>query len=112
MQEATVKRAEPAGGATIKLTRKAGQDLVFGDTDTVGLYEASWGERHPYRFTVNMFDPEESNIAVHSEVQIGYESVKAERAPVKRRGSCGRGLPGWLGVLILEWLLYLRRIRV
>jgi len=112
-QNVTVRRAEPPGGSSTKLTRRLGQDLVFGDTDTVGLYEASWGERHPYRFAVNLYDPEESNIAVRSEVQIGYETVKAEQAPVKTR----RELWPWfaalaLAALTLEWLLYLRRMRI
>jgi hypothetical protein len=113
VQEATVQRVEPPGGKATKLTRRAGQDLVFGDTDSAGLYEANWGERHPYRFTVNLSDPEESNIAVRDAVQIGYETVKAERAAVKTRRELWPWFAGLaLGVLILEWLLYLRRIRV
>jgi hypothetical protein len=113
VQEVTVKRVEPAAATQTKLTRRAGQDLIYGDTDTAGLYEATWGERHPYRFAVNLFDPEESNIAIREAVQIGYETVQAERAPVKTRRELWPWFAGLvLVVLIVEWLLYLRRIRV
>jgi hypothetical protein len=113
IQEVTVKRADPPGTAQTKLTRRAGQDLVFGDADTIGLYEANWGERHPYRFAVNLFDQEESNIAVRESVRIGLEEVTAERASVKTRRELWPWFAGLaLLVLILEWVLYIRRIQV
>ena len=47
--EVTVKRVEPTTASFNRLTRKQGQDVVFGETDQVGLYEANWGERQPFR---------------------------------------------------------------
>jgi hypothetical protein len=111
--DVTVKRVEPMASSASKLTRRQGQDLVFGDTDVVGLYEANWGERQPFRFSVNLFDQDESNIATRDNIRIGYDTVKAEQAPVKAR----RELWQWFAALalialLIEWLLYVQRIRV
>ncbi len=112
-KEVTVRRVEPNESQPTKLTRRQGQELVFGDTDQVGLYEANMGERQPFRFSVNLFDQEESNIAIRDSVRIGYDTVSNERAPVKTR----RELWQWfaalaLGALLVEWILYVQRIRV
>jgi len=80
-KDVTVKRVEPSESQPTKLTRHLGQDLVYGDTDQVGLYEANLGERQPFRFSVNLFDQEESNIAIRDTVRIGYDTVNSERAP-------------------------------
>ncbi|HMP17131.1 MAG TPA: hypothetical protein PKD72_08925, partial [Gemmatales bacterium] len=85
VSEVNIKRVDPSTSNVTKLTRRPGQDLVFGDTDVVGLYEASWGERQPFRFSVNLFDQEESNIATRDNVRIGYDTIQAEQAPVKAR---------------------------
>lgn len=113
VQEVSVKRVEPEASQATKLTRRQGQDLIFGDTDQVGLYEANWGERQPFRFSVNLFDQEESNIAVRDTVRIGYETVNAERAPVKARRELWQWFAGLaLAALLLEWVVYVQRIRV
>lgn len=112
-QDVMVKRVEPTQSSASKLTRRQGQDLIFGDTDQVGLYEASWGERQPFRFSVNLFDQDESNIAVRDTIRIGYETVNAERAPVKTRRELWQWFAGLaLVALLLEWVLYVQRIKV
>lgn len=111
--DVSVKRVEPTASSSLKLTRRLGQDLVYGDTDQVGLYEANWGERQPFRFSVNLFDQEESNIATRDSVRIGYETVQAEQAPVKARKELWQWFAGLaLMALLVEWVLYVQRIRV
>ncbi len=112
-KDVTVKRVEPSESQPTKLTRHLGQDLVYGDTDQVGLYEANLGERQPFRFSVNLFDQEESNIAIRDTVRIGYDTVNSERAPVKARRELWQWFAGLaLAALLLEWVLYVQRIRV
>lgn len=112
-QEVTVKRVEPTVSTPTKLTRRQGQDLIYGDTDQAGLYEANLGERQPFRFSVNLFDQDESNIAIRDTIRIGYETVNSERAPVKTRRELWQWFAGLaLAALLLEWLLYIQRIRV
>lgn len=112
-KEVTVKRSEPTVSASSTITRRLGQDLVYGDTDQVGLYEVFWGERQPLRFSVNLFDQEESNIATRDNIRIGYETVQAELAPVKARRELWQWFAGLaLAALLLEWVLYIQRIRI
>ncbi|MFO0812724.1 MAG: VWA domain-containing protein [Gemmatales bacterium] len=111
--EVIVKRVEPTSANFNRITRKQGQDVVFGETDQVGLYEANWGERQPFRFSVNLFDQDESNVATRDSVRIGYETVKAEQAQVKTRRELWPWFAGLaLLALLIEWVFYVQRIRV
>ena len=39
-----------------------GRELTYGSPEQVGVYEVSWGQGDPYRFAVNLFDINESDI--------------------------------------------------
>jgi hypothetical protein len=108
-----ITRIDPPGGQTVTVERQAGRDLVYGSPEYVGLYEVIWGEDGRYRFAVNLFDPQESNIQPREAFQVGEETVKTTEEPVRQR----RQLWPWfvlaaLLILLLEWAVYNRRIYV
>lgn len=109
----SVRRVDPPGGSPMEIQSLPGRDLVFGDTDFVGLYEASWGPDQRFLFAVNLFDLQESMIEPRRELQIGEESVSQEEQPMRRR----QELWPWfvlaaLVILLIEWFVYQRRIYV
>ncbi len=121
VSEVQVTRRDPAG-LSKTLKHEPGRDLVFGETDQAGLYEAAWatgasgaagGEDSHYRFAVNLFDARESNIQPRDDFQVGQERVEKTDQPLQSR----RQLWPWfalgaLAVLLLEWYVYNRRIHV
>jgi hypothetical protein len=108
-----VTRADPPGPPSETCKRESGKELVYGPPNLVGLYEAAWNGTVGYRFAVNLFDPQESQIEPRDELQIGEEQIERSEEPVKRR----QELWLWfvlaaLGILLLEWFIYNRRISV
>lgn len=108
----TVRRIDPADGTSVEIQSIPGRGLAFGDTDFVGLYEATWPDQK-YRFAVNLFDVQESMVEPRRELRIGEEVVSGEEQPMRAR----RELWPWfvlaaLVVLVVEWIVYQRRIYV
>ena len=58
------------------VTRGVGGDFSYKNTDTVGVYEATWtaGQR---LFSVNLLDAEESNIQPRDSIRIGDQRLTA-----------------------------------
>jgi hypothetical protein len=113
VSEARVTRVDPPGGPTVTIKRVPGRELAYSAPEDIGLYEVNWGEPHPYRFVVNLFDANEGNIQPRDDVKIGEEEVNTRREPLRAR----RQLWPWLalaalGILALEWFLYQRRVSV
>lgn len=81
-------------------------------TDQTGLYHVSTGETPLSLFAVNLFDPQESRLAVAEDVQVGYdEPVAAETIEVAGRSELWRWLLlAAVGVLTAEWIVYSRRL--
>jgi hypothetical protein len=101
---------DPAGGATA-LERGTRADFAYGATDRVGVYRASWegGER---RFSVNLLDPDESNVEPRTAVQIGAESVHSGETRRQPRELWKYAVLAGLAFLVLEWYVYNRRVFV
>lgn len=85
----------------------------YGATDRVGAYHVSPAPPEGASFAVNLFDPEESNVAPADQVTLGAQRVaaRAETVDVNR--------PAWryvllilLVILALEWIVYARRVFV
>lgn len=109
----TVVRREPESGTPETLKREAGRELTYGAAEQVGVYEADWGQTDPYRFAVNLFDLNESDIQPRENIWVGDEEIKMAAEPVRQR----QELWFWfalaaLAVLLLEWYVYQRRIYV
>ncbi|HEY2882514.1 MAG TPA: BatA and WFA domain-containing protein, partial [Pirellulales bacterium] len=75
-------------GTKINVSRGKGGAFQFNDTDQLGPYEASDGAKLIERFSVNLFDPLESDIrpAKEQTIQIGNVSVVANSSfePVRQ----------------------------
>jgi hypothetical protein len=97
-------------GVKRKLTGEPGRDVVFGDTDSVGLYTiARKGGTYPV--ALNLIDPMESSGAVARELKMSTGNVAATAAPSAPVRAYWRWLA--LAVLVLlcvEWYVYHRRI--
>lgn len=102
----------PTGRRT---TLNRGPRNVFGFSDTreLGTYEVLEGDKLTQRFTVNLFDPLESDIRPREEntIRIGYVDVKGETAFEPSRFETWKYLLLLaLGVLVFEWYIYNRRV--
>jgi Ca-activated chloride channel family protein len=100
------------GGRTEKLTGESGRDVVYGQTDRCGLYTVT-RKKGVQRIALNLLDPQESRGTVEPEIRTvtGQVTVASAVPPVVR--------PYWrwlaiaaLGLLLLEWMVYHRRIEL
>jgi hypothetical protein len=99
-------------GKSETLERKGRPDFSFGSTDRVGVYEVRWDGKPQRDFAINLLDADESNIEPRMQIQIGQDSILASQS---------RGTPydtwKWvalaaLGLLLLEWYVYNRRVYI
>ena len=98
-----------------RATLNRGPRNVFGYSDTreLGAYEVLEGDKLTQRFTVNLFDPMESDIRPREEntIRIGYVDVQGETAFEPSRFETWKYLLLLaLGVLLFEWYIYNRRV--
>jgi hypothetical protein len=107
-----VRVTGPAGNTLATLDRGTRADFSFGETDRVGPYRADGDGGYRRYFAVNLLDPEESNLEPRTDVRIGSERVGAT-APVGRAQELWKwALAAALGLLLLEWVIYHRRVAV
>lgn len=110
-----VKIRKP-NGAEQNVTRDGQPQLVFTQTDDLGIYraEAADSDRVLQVFTVNLFSELESNILPAPELQIGAQEVEANKTQkdIVRVEFWRWLLLAVLAVLMLEWFLYNRRVAV
>jgi hypothetical protein len=105
-----VEVIDPAGHS--HTIQRAGRgEFVFGKTDLLGVYSAEW-EGGKRLFAVNLLDSDESNIEPRAEVTIGAVQVKSGVVQ-----SQPRDLWKWMALaalllVLLEWIIYNRRIFV
>ncbi len=105
---------EKPNGERMRLTPDAGQ-VTFADTGDLGIYRISWQDgttaQRSVAVAVNLFSPQESNIAPQESLAISGEgSAEASEAhPLLGRRELWRlvGMAG-LAVLLIEWLVYQR----
>jgi hypothetical protein len=102
---------DPAGKPET-LERKGRPDFSFGSTDRVGVYEVRWDGKPQRDFAVNLLDAEESNIEPRMEIQIGQDSIKASRSLGTPYDTWKWVALGALGLLLLEWYVYNRRVYI
>jgi hypothetical protein len=108
---------------TLKLQRGDRHELVFSDTDSVGIYRYHVGakdsdqdkdlEKEPMRgFAVNLLDANESNIEPRDSIRIGDERITAGEEKLQTREIWKWILLLAVVLLVTEWLIYQRRIAV
>ncbi len=109
------------------LARTAQGAFLFNDTNRTGLYRASWGEDSGTTFAVNLFSDRESNLAPRGQVPPGVPDDQADRfrikigyTPVEQTSLEAPSKKSWwwtlalgaLGVVLLEWFVYNKRVYV
>ena len=103
----------PPSGLRTTVSRGQRNVFSFSDTREIGAYEVREGEKLTQRFTVNLFDPQESDIRPREEntIRIGYVDVEGETAFEPARFETWKYLLiVALGVLLFEWYIYNRRV--
>jgi hypothetical protein len=100
------------GNRKEELTGERDSDVVFGDTDRVGLYVVTRGkESRPV--ALNLFDPQETKGAVATELRFGQGKVARAASASAPMTPLWRWLAaGVLVLLVLEWFVYHRRIEI
>ncbi len=116
----------PLGGGVVEtVTRSPQGSFVFNRADKTGVYLAQWENNGSLPFAVNLFDVRESDVATRGivpdgapealkesyKIKIGYNAVKGTQKPSEVRKDIW-----WyfallvLGVLLVEWYVYNRRV--
>ncbi len=125
----TVDQIEVKGpdGRTSKLDRSNQGTFVFNGAAEPGLYRVSWDDTVQTAFAVNLFDSRESNIAPRGIAPEGLSETEASSRAINigfvelegQRQSKPARLDRWwwfalaaLGILILEWYIYNRRVYI
>jgi hypothetical protein len=118
----------PAGGGPAESVERSPQGgFVYNKTDTTGVYLARWDSAGVLPFAVNLFDARESDLAPRGlvpegapssleesyKIKIGYNPVTGRPKPPEVRKDmwwyCALLV---LGVLLLEWYVYNRRVYI
>ncbi|HJZ60055.1 MAG TPA: VWA domain-containing protein, partial [Gemmataceae bacterium] len=86
-------------------------EVAFAGTAELGVYAASYGDEKEL-FAVNLFDPAESDLAPRGEVRVGSRTVTAGPTRREPRELWKLAVLGGLLVLLVEWWMYARRVRV
>jgi hypothetical protein len=125
-QAETVTMTGP-NGRPERLSRSPQGTFLVNDADAVGLYHTSWEPRGSGLFAVNLFDARESDIAPRGMVPEGTPPDQADAYRIKIGNTAVAGvaksrpaMKDWwkplsvavLGVLLLEWYIYNRRVYV
>jgi hypothetical protein len=112
--DAAVNRIEVTDpeGQVHALERGSRAEFSFGATDRVGVYRVTWDGQVRRRFAVNLLDADESHIEPRPAVQIGAERVAAGQQRRQPRELWKAIVLAALGLLLLEWYIYNRRVYV
>ena len=106
---------DPKQGSLV-LDRQGQATFPYSKTDDLGVYEVSEvfddnSKELTQRFTVNLFDPQESNILPRPELEVGEAIVEGQRHLQPMRFELWKWiLIGGLGLLLTEWWIWNRRV--
>jgi hypothetical protein len=98
-------------GESKTLERGGRVDFLFGETSELGVYEARWSEERR-RFAVNLFDASESNVEPRESIVIGAETIQTGQVRKEPRELWRWLVLFGLLVVMFEWWIYNRRVRV
>jgi hypothetical protein len=99
------------GGKSFRYDRGTRSEVVYSNTDTLGVYTAEWNGG-AYRFAVNLFDAEESNLSPVTRFTVGDTTVQAGSARKEPRDLWKVGVVLGLMVVLVEWWVYNRRVQI
>jgi hypothetical protein len=96
-----------------RIERGSRTEFTYGQTDRLGLYRVGWNDRKWQRsFAVNLLDAEESSIEPRSTIQIGARAINAGQETRQPRDLWKWLIVAVVGLLLLEWYVYNKRIFV
>jgi len=116
-----------SGSAIERLARTPQGSFVYNQAATTGLYHARWEPSGLLPFAVNLFDLRESDLAPRGlvpdgvlesqaegyKIKIGYNPVAGtQQTQDKQQGWWKWFACGALGVLLLEWYIYNKRVYI
>jgi hypothetical protein len=102
-------------GATVHLPPTSSGKLTFTETEELGVYRVLSGGKVVQQFAVNLLDKAESDIRVPADakITIGYSDVAGKTGWYAGHREIWKELIlAGLALVILEWLIYLRRVYV
>jgi hypothetical protein len=100
------------GGRKEKLAGEPGRDVVCGDTDRCGLYTVK-RKKGTQQLALNLLDPQESRGTVESEIRtVAGQVTTASAVPPVVRPYWRWLAMGALVLLMVEWMVYHRRIEI
>jgi hypothetical protein len=114
-------------GRSERLSRSPQDTFVYNHAATTGIYHARWGKDGLLAFAVNLFDIRESNLAPRGlvpegvpatqadayKIKIGYNPVAATQKPARSYKDWWQWIAlAALGVILLEWYIYNRRVYI
>jgi hypothetical protein len=100
-------------GKTTELTRGDESRFTFTKTEEPGIYQvfAKDVEKPVESFCVNLFSNRESDLEVADAIKMGYEKVAATSATIQARKETWRWILLFgLGLLVVEWIVFNRRV--
>jgi len=100
-------------GKTTELTRGDESRFTFTKTEVPGIYQvfAKDVEKPVESFCVNLFSSRESDLEVADSIKMGYEKVAASSSTVQARKETWRWILLFgLGLLVVEWVVFNRRV--
>jgi len=106
-------RVRTPSGKTFDMKGGPAGKVDFTNTDELGVYQVQDGDNTLRRFAVNLCNSAESNIRPDAKpaIQIGYVEVPGRRTWESARREAWKWLLlAGLGVLLLEWYIYNRRV--
>jgi hypothetical protein len=124
---ASIKVTSAAGGDVETLARSPQGTFVYSKANKTGVYVAQWEPKGLLPFAVNLFDARESDLAPRGLVPDGTPGSLAESYKIKighnpvtgsQKAATIRKDVWWifallvLGVLLLEWYIYNRRVYI
>jgi hypothetical protein len=126
-QGKTITVAPLAGGTADTIDRSPQGSFVFNRADKTGIYLARWQNEGQLPFAVNLFDVRESDLASRGivpdgapesmkesyKIKIGHNPVAGTKeAPMVRKDIWWYFALLVLGVLLVEWYVYNRRVYI
>jgi hypothetical protein len=123
----TINITSAGGKAAETVSRSPQGSFVFNQADKTGIYLARWEPKGLLPFAVNLFDPRESDLAPRGlvpdgvpesmaesyKIKIGYNPVTGTQKPLTIQKDIWWWLAlGALGILLVEWYIYNRRVYI
>lgn len=114
LQADSLTVTDPAGNSTVISSRGDGV-FVYSQTDLSGVYQvrATGSQQIDQLFAVNLLDVRESDLEVRPELNLGYNKIQGTRTIEQARREYWQWIVlAVIGLLLVEWYIYNRRVLI